>query len=430
MDLFHHSGAVPLAETLRPQKLEQVYGQDHLLSAHSALRVMIQQNKLQSFLLWGPPGVGKTTLARLIAQESGLHYRQISAVFSGVADLRKIFEEAKQAQKNGIGTLLFVDEIHRFNRSQQDSLLPFVEDGTLILVGATTENPGFEVNAALLSRLSVFVLERLDDAALENIICRAETHMQKKLSLTNEARQKLRQMADGDARFLLNSVEILFSSLSDDDATAIDAQQLQHLLQKRLPLYDKAEDSHYNLISALHKSLRGSDCDAALYWMARMLDGGEDPLYLLRRLTRFAYEDIGMADPQAALQAINAWETYKRLGSPEGDIAIGHLVIYLATAPKSNAAYKAHKQALRAAKQHGSLTPPKHILSPANKLMADMGYGKDYQYDHDAEDGFSGQNYFPDDMPRESYYQPVARGFERDMQKRLDYFNQLRGKRG
>ncbi len=425
MDLFQKENAIPLAEQLRPQKLDEIYGQEHLLVQKSGLRVMLDNQHISSFLLWGPPGVGKTTLARLIAKESGLYFKQISAVFSGVADLRKLFDEAKKAKAQQIGTLLFVDEIHRFNRSQQDSLLPFVEDGTVILAGATTENPGFEINAALLSRLSVFVLNRLDEQALDRILERAEQLQNKELSLTAEARKQFLQMADGDARFLLNGADILF----DVDSQEITIDELYVLLQHRVPLYDKAEDSHYNLISALHKSLRGSDCDAGLYWMARILDGGEDPLYILRRLTRFAYEDIGMADPNAALQAINAWETYKRLGSPEGDIVIGHLVVYLATAPKSNAAYHAHKEAIRAAKTHGSLNPPKHILNPANKFMKEMDYGKDYHYDHDTEEGFSGQNYFPDGMTRETYYNPVARGFERDIQKRLDYFKQLRARK-
>ncbi|MCH9845852.1 MAG: replication-associated recombination protein A [Alphaproteobacteria bacterium] len=430
MDLFNKENPIPLAEQLRPQTLQDIYGQTHLLSEKSGLRVMLDSNHISSFLLWGPPGVGKTTLARVIAKHSGLYFKQISAVLAGVADLRKIFDDAKQARKKGIGTLLFVDEIHRFNRSQQDSLLPYVEDGTVILGGATTENPGFEVNAALLSRLSVFILHRLDTDALQQILQRAEQIRDKILPLTDDARQRFLQMADGDARFLLNGADILFDSDTDNIAkNNINVDELQTILQQRVPLYDKAEDSHYNLISALHKSLRGSDCDAALYWMARMLDGGEDPLYLLRRLTRFAYEDIGMADPQASIQAINAWQTYQRLGSPEGDIAIGHLVVYLATAPKSNAAYMAHKAALRAAKQHGSLAPPQHILNAPNKFMKEIGYGEGYQYDHDAEDGFSGQNYFPEAMQRESYYQPVARGFERDVQKRLDYFRQLRQKK-
>ncbi|MCH9852013.1 MAG: replication-associated recombination protein A [Alphaproteobacteria bacterium] len=430
MDLFNKENPIPLAEQLRPQTLQDIYGQTHLLSDKSGLRVMLDSNHISSFLLWGPPGVGKTTLARVIAKHSGLYFKQISAVLAGVAELRKIFDEAKQARKNGIGTLLFVDEIHRFNRSQQDSLLPYVEDGTVILGGATTENPGFEVNAALLSRLLVFILHRLDTEALQQILQRAEQIRDKILPLTDDARQRFLQMADGDARFLLNGADILFDSATNNSgADKINIDDLQTILQQRVPLYDKAEDSHYNLISALHKSLRGSDCDAALYWMARMLDGGEDPLYLLRRLTRFAYEDIGMADPQACIQAINAWQTYQRLGSPEGDIAIGHLVVYLATAPKSNAAYMAHKASLRAAKQHGSLAPPQHILNAPNKFMKEIGYGEGYQYDHDAEDGFSGQNYFPEAMKRESYYQPVARGFERDIQKRLDYFQQLRQKK-
>ncbi len=427
MDLFHTKNHTPLAEKLRPEKLTDICGQDHLLVEKSGLRIMLDAKTINSFLLWGPPGVGKTTLARLIALESNLLFRQLSAVLSGVADLRKIFETAQKAQADQIGTLLFIDEIHRFNRSQQDSLLPYVEDGTVILVGATTENPTFELNAALLSRLNIFVLYRLDAIALEKIISRAEIYMANSLPLKPVARQAFIAMADGDARWLLNGIEILFTFHSGLQTNRpLDLTELQTLLQQRLPLYDKGQDNHYNLISALHKSLRGSDCDASLYWLARMLAGGEDPLYILRRLTRFAYEDIGMAEPNAQIQAVTAWETYKRLGSPEGEIALYHLVIYLATAPKSNSVYKAQKQANLAAKQHGSLIPPKHILNAPTKLMKQLDYGKDYHYDHDHPKGFSGQNYFPEALERETYYHPAPYGFEREIQKRLDYFVKLR----
>ena len=427
MDLFHHDSQTPLAEQLRPKSLNDICGQDHILGQGSALQQMLSDKKMSSFLLWGPPGVGKTTLARLIAEQSNLLFTQLSAVLSGVSDLRKIFAEAEKAKQSNIGTMLFIDEIHRFNRAQQDSLLPHVEDGTVILVGATTENPSFEVNGALLSRLNLFVLNRLDETALDKILIRAEQYCGQDLPFSDDdVRQSFLTMADGDARWLLNNADILLRA--DLGVGVLDLAKLQNLLQQRAPLYDKAQDGHYNLMSALHKSLRGSDCDASLYWAARMLVAGEDPLYLLRRLTRFAYEDIGMADPNAPLQAINAWETYKRLGSPEGEIAIAHIVIYLATAPKSNAVYLAEKQVKQAAKKSGSLMPPKHILNAPTQMMKDLDYGKDYQYDHNNAQGFSGQNYFPDNMARTHYYVPVARGFEREIQKRLDYFEKLRKK--
>lgn len=377
-------------------------------------------------VLWGPPGCGKTTIARLLADEVNLAFEPLSAVFSGVADLRKVFERAKQRRVAGESTLLFVDEIHRFNRSQQDGFLPYVEDGTVVLVGATTENPSFELNAALLSRAQVFVLHRLDREALETLLARAEDVEERLLPLDVEARDSLIAMADGDGRFLLNLCEELFRLPGDD---ILDRARLADTVQRRAPVYDKGQDSHYNLISALHKSLRGSDTDAGLYWLARMLAGGEEPRYIARRLLRFAYEDIGLADPEAAVQALTAWETYERLGSPEGELAIAQAVIYLGSAPKSNAAYRAFGAASRSAKETGSLSPPKHILNAPTDLMKDLGYGAGYQYDHDAEDGFSGQNYFPDDMPREAFYAPVDRGFEREIRKRLAYWDRLRSGR-
>ena len=377
-------------------------------------------------VFWGPPGCGKTTIARLLADEVALAFEPLSAVFSGVADLRKVFERAKERRLAGGGTLLFVDEIHRFNRAQQDGFLPYVEDGTVILVGATTENPSFELNAALLSRCQVFVLHRLDHDALETLLRRAEKDEGRALPLEDEARESLIAMADGDGRFILNLCEELFRLPA---AARLDRKALAEAVQRRAPVYDKAQDSHYNLISALHKSLRGSDTDAALYWLARMLAGGEDPRYIARRLLRFAYEDIGLADPNAALQALAAWETYERIGSPEGELALAHLVIYLGTAPKSNAAYKAYGAATRAAKEAGSLSPPKHILNAPTRLMKDLGYGAGYEYDHNAEDAFSGQNYFPDDMARERFYSPADRGFEREIAKRLAYWERLRAER-
>ena len=373
-----------------------------------------------------PPGCGKTTLARLIAEKVDLHFEMLSAIFSGVADLRKIFEAAKQRRMMGRGTLLFIDEIHRFNRSQQDGFLPHVEDGTIVLVGATTENPSFELNAALLSRCQVFVLNRLHESDQETLLKRAEELMGFALPLTAEARATLIAMADGDGRYLLNMAEELFRLPPD---IILDPVALTKAVQKRAPLYDKAQEGHYNLISALHKSLRGSDTDAALYWLARMLAGGEDPKYIARRLVRFAVEDIGLADPQALPQALAAWDAYDRLGSPEGELAIAQCVIYLGTAPKSNAAYEALSSANDAARKTGSLMPPKHILNAPTRLMKDLGYGKGYTYDHDTGEGFSGQNYFPDGMARQRFYNPVERGFERDIVKRIEYWDRLRAKK-
>lgn len=413
----------PLADLLRPKSLDDVMGQDHLLKGDGPLRQMVDQNRISSLILWGPPGCGKTTLARLLAQHTDLQFEAISAVFTGVADLRKVFESALHRRRLGRGTLLFVDEIHRFNKSQQDAFLPYVEDGTITLVGATTENPSFELNAALLSRAQVMVLNRLDDAALATLLSRAEQQMNRPLPVTPEARAALISMADGDGRYILNLAEQVFNSRQKG---MLDVEGLTKLVQKRAPLYDKAQESHYNLISALHKSVRGSDADAALYWFCRMLDGGEDPRYIARRMVRMAVEDIGLADPQAMQLCISAWETYERLGSPEGELALGQALIYLATAPKSNAAYVAYGEAMAAAKQTGSLMPPKHILNAPTKLMKDIGYGKDYNYDHDTAEGFSGQNYFPDGMPRRAFYQPVERGFERDLKKRLEYWQKLR----
>jgi len=415
-----------LADRLRPRSLDEIVGQDHVLGPGGPIRRMLASGGLASMVFWGPPGCGKTTIARLLADEVALAFEPLSAVFSGVADLRKVFERAKERRLAGGGTLLFVDEIHRFNRAQQDGFLPYVEDGTVILVGATTENPSFELNAALLSRCQVFVLHRLDHDALETLLRRAEKDEGRALPLEDEARESLIAMADGDGRFILNLCEELFRLPA---AARLDRKALAEAVQRRAPVYDKAQDSHYNLISALHKSLRGSDTDAALYWLARMLAGGEDPRYIARRLLRFAYEDIGLADPNAALQALAAWETYERIGSPEGELALAHLVIYLGTAPKSNAAYKAYGAATRAAKEAGSLSPPKHILNAPTRLMKDLGYGAGYEYDHNAEDAFSGQNYFPDDMARERFYSPADRGFEREIAKRLAYWERLRAER-
>ena len=421
--LFESTGSRPLADRLRPRTLDEVVGQDHLLGPEGALRRMVDGGRLASIILWGPPGTGKTTIARLIADNIDLAFEPLSAVFSGVADLRKVFERAKGQRLSGRGTLLFIDEIHRFNRAQQDGFLPYVENGTVILVGATTENPSFELNPALLSRAQVFVLNRLGDVAMEALLKRAEQAESRNLPVDEGARIALRAMADGDGRFLLNLAEEL---LQLKPGAILDSAGLAETVQRRAPVYDKGQESHYNLISALHKSLRGSDCDAALYWMARMLDGGEDPHYIARRLLRFAYEDIGMADPQAAVQALTAWETYERLGSPEGDLALAQAVIYLATAPKSNAAYRAFSASRKLAKRAGSLMPPKHILNAPTSLMSELGYGESYAYDHDAPDAFSGQDYFPDGMARENLYQPVERGNERDILKRLEYWDKLR----
>ena len=413
----------PLAERLRPDRLDQVIGQDHLLAENGAISRMLESGRLASLVLWGPPGSGKTTIARLLAAHVGLHFQQLSAVFSGVADLRKVFAAAGERRLGGQGTLLFVDEIHRFNRSQQDGFLPYVEDGTIVLIGATTENPSFELNAALLSRCQVLVLNRLDDDALEELLRRAEAAAEKTLPLVEEARVALRVMADGDGRFALNLAEELLGLSTDEP---LDTARLSQTLQRRAPVYDKAQGGHYNLISALHKSLRGSDVDASLYWLSRMLTAGEQPLYIARRLVRFAVEDIGLADPQALVQANGAKDAYDFLGSPEGELAIAQAVIYLATAPKSNAAYEALSQANRAARETGSLMPPKHILNAPTGLMKDLGYGDGYVYDHGTEEGFSGQDYFPEQMPRQNFYRPAERGFEREVGKRMAYWAKLR----
>jgi|TARA_Y100000031_G_scaffold146341_1_gene180167 putative ATPase len=413
----------PLAERLRPDSLAAVVGQDHLLADEGPIGRMVAQGRLASLVLWGGPGTGKTTIARLLAAHTGLDFTQLSAVFSGVADLRKAFDAARTRRQDGHGTLLFVDEIHRFNRSQQDAFLPVVEDGTIVLVGATTENPSFELNAALLSRCQVLVLNRLDDGALEELLVRAEAAEERGLPLDEDARRALRAMADGDGRYVLNLSEELFAL---EPGTELDTAALVAAVQKRAPVYDKAQEGHYNLISALHKSLRGSDADASLYWLARMLTAGEEPLYIARRLVRFAVEDVGLADPQALLQAVAAKETYEFLGSPEGELALAQAVVFMATAPKSNALYKALGAANRAAGESGSLMPPKHILNAPTRLMKDLGYGAGYQYDHDSDEGFSGQDYFPEELPRQRFYRPSERGFEREVAKRLQYWQNLR----
>lgn len=417
----------PLADRLRPNNLEDIVGQEQLLGPDAPLGRMISQGKLVSAILWGPPGCGKTTIARLLAERTGLTFEPLSATFSGVADLRKVFSAAAKRREIGQGTLLFVDEIHRFNRAQQDSFLPYVEDGTIVLIGATTENPSFELNGALLSRCQVFVLQRLDAAALRTLIVRAEKLTGRTLPLDASAVDALIAMADGDGRYLLNLAEQLLAL--PQGQRPLDTVALATMVQKRAPLYDKSQEGHYNLISALHKAMRGSDPDAALYWLARMLDGGEDPLFIARRLVRFANEDIGIADPQAVHQAIAAWDVYERLGSPEGELAIGQAVVYLATAPKSIAVYRGVNRAMRAAKQSGSLMPPAHILNAPTKLMKQLGYGKDYQYDPDTADGFSGQSYFPEEMARERFYEPTRNGYEKAIAERLAYWEGLRAER-
>ncbi|OAN74917.1 AAA family ATPase [Jannaschia sp. EhC01] len=419
-------GPRPLADRLRPQSLDDVIGQDHLLGPEGALRVMLDSGALSSLIFWGPPGVGKTTIARLLADETSLNFVQISAIFTGMPDLRKVFEQAKIRHANGQGTLLFVDEIHRFNKAQQDGFLPHMEDGTILLVGATTENPSFELNAAVMSRSQVMVLERLDDAALEQILAHAELELHHPMPLRPEARQALRDMADGDGRAMLNLAEQVAAWKVDKQLTV---EELGKRLQRRAAQYDKSGEAHYNLISALHKSVRGSDPDAALYWFARMLEGGEDPRYLARRITRMAVEDIGLADPQAQRFCLEAWEIYERLGSPEGELALSQAVTYLALAPKSNASYVAYKAARASAKSTGSAMPPKNILNAPTSMMKDQGYGKGYEYDHDSEDGFSGANYFPETMSRPKFYAPKERGFERDLKKRVEWFENLREKR-
>ncbi|MFD1511132.1 replication-associated recombination protein A [Lacimonas salitolerans] len=420
-------GPRPLADRLRPSRLAEVIGQDQVLGPEGPLGVMLASGSLSSVIFWGPPGVGKTTIARLLADDTDMHFVQISAIFTGVPDLKKVFEAARHRHANGQGTLLFVDEIHRFNKAQQDGFLPHMEDGTILLVGATTENPSFELNAALLSRAQVLVLKRLELADLELLAQRAERELGRALPLDGHAREALLEMADGDGRAALNLIEQVAAWKVDG---TLGTDQLTTRLMRRAAQYDKSGDAHYNLISALHKSVRGSDPDAALYWYARMLEGGEDPRYLARRITRMAVEDIGLADPQAQTVCLHAWETYERLGSPEGELALAQAVTYLALAPKSNAGYVAYKAARRSAKSTGSAPPPKHILNAPTQLMKDEGYGTGYAYDHDAEDGFSGQDYFPDDMKRPVFYQPVERGFERELKKRLDWFANLRAKRG
>jgi putative ATPase len=420
------NGPRPLADRLRPKSLAEVIGQDKVLSRDGPLGAMLAARSLSSLILWGPPGVGKTTIARLLADETDLSFVQISAIFTGVPELRKVFESAKLRRQNRQGTLLFVDEIHRFNKAQQDGFLPHMEDGTILLVGATTENPSFELNAALLSRAQVIVLERLSLADLERLAQRAEKELGRALPLKGEAREALLEMADGDGRGLLNLIEQIAAWKTD---APLDRDQLAQRLMRRAAKYDKSGDEHYNLISALHKSVRGSDPDAALYWFARMLEGGEDPRFLARRITRMAVEDIGLADPQAEAVCLDGWQTYERLGSPEGELALAQVVVYLALAPKSNAVYVAYKAARAAARDTGSLMPPKHILNAPTRMMKDQGYGAGYAYDHEAEDGFSGQNYFPESMKRPVWYLPPERGFERELRKRMEYFAKLRAKR-
>lgn len=421
----------PLADALRPQSLDEVAGQSQLIGKQGSITRMLKNGQMQSMILWGPPGCGKTTLARLIAQESGMPFETISAIFSGVADLKKIFAHARHLQDSHDGTsvLLFVDEIHRFNKAQQDAFLPHIESGLITLIGATTENPSFSLNPAILSRCPVQVLNRLSADDLEAILKRAEHKLEIKLNLETEARTALIAMADGDARFLLNMTETLVAYFrNSEDHAPLNAEELPEILQRRAAVYDSNEESHYNLISALHKSVRGSDPDAALYWFARMLEGGEDPHFLARRITRMAAEDIGLAAPQGVSLCISAWQTYERLGSPEGELALAQALVYLASAPKSNAVYKAYKAARRAAKDHGSLMPPAHILNAPTKMMKDIGYGAGYMYDHDVEGGVSGQNYFPDEMERQKFYAPKGEGFEKELKSRLEQLDEIRAK--
>ena len=431
-DLFEAAGLTPqqpspLADRLRPQRLDEVVGQDHLLGPDGPIRRMAEAKRLSSMILWGPPGTGKTTIARLLAREAGYEFQQLSAVFSGVADLKKAFEQARTRRLAGQATLLFVDEIHRFNRAQQDGFLPFVEEGIVTLVGATTENPSFELNGALLSRSQVYVLKRLDEEALEALLAKAEAHEERPLPLEPEARAALIALADGDGRYLLTLSETLFNIAS---AKLLTTKELGQILQKRSPAYDKDREGHYNLISALHKSIRGSDPDAALYWLARMLQGGEDPLFIARRLIRAAAEDIGEADPMSLVLANAAKDTYDFLGSPEGELALAQLVVHLAAAPKSNAVYVAYKEAMRAAKETGSLMPPSHILNAPTRLMKDLGYGKGYAYDHDTAEGFSGQNYFPEGMERRQFYRPRGDGSEGRIKERLERWAAMRRQQG
>ena len=417
------AGPAPLAERLRPRRLDEVVGQEGLLGPAGAGSRMLARGSLASMILWGPPGVGKTTVARLLAEAAGLGFMQVSATFAGVAELRRVFEAAARLREAGRATLLFVDEIHRFNRAQQDAFLPVVEDGTIVLVGATTENPSFTLNGALLSRCQVMVLRRLDDAAMERLLARAEAEGGTALRLDGPARASLRAMADGDGRYLLNMAEQV---LALEPGEPLGPKGLAALLSRRAALYDRDRDEHFNLISALHKSLRGSDPDAALYWFARMLAGGEDARYVARRLVRFASEDIGLADPQALVQALSAWDAWERLGSPEGELCLAQAIVYLGTAPKSNALYAAHKASQAAAGASGSLAPPAHILNAPTRMMRDLGYGEGYRYDHDTADSFSGQDYFPPGLGRATYYQPKDRGFEREVARRLAHWAALR----
>ena len=427
----------PLADRLRPRALDDVVGQAQLLAADAPLGRMVASGRLSSIILWGPPGCGKTTIARLLADRTGLVFEQVSATFSGVADLRQVFAAAARRREIGQGTLLFVDEIHRFNRAQQDSFLPYVEDGTVVLVGATTENPSFELNGALLSRCQVMVLHRLDEAALTELLARAESLTGRDLALTEDARTALLSMADGDGRYLLGMVEQVLAAQDADGRTPngpggpepLDVEGLRAVVASRAPLYDKSREEHYNLISALHKSMRGSDPDAALYWLARMLSGGEDPLYVVRRLVRFASEDVGMADPAALQMTLAAWDAYERLGSPEGELAIAQAVVYLATAPKSIAVYRGYGRAVRLARETGSLMPPAHILNAPTRLMKELGYGEGYEYDPDTADGFSGADYLPDGVERRPLYEPTANGHERRIRERLEYWEGLRARK-